>query len=61
MLLAENLSIAKPGLCPSSIAPFPVVIPHYYTELTIVHCNLTRVAEPAGYPNQLPSRSIIIY
>ena len=54
MLLVNNLSIAKPGLCPSSIAPFTIAISLTHTELTIANCNLTRIANAAGYPDQLP-------
>jgi hypothetical protein len=61
MLLADNHSIAEPGLCPSSIAPFSIAILLNNIELTTIYCNLNPVAGPAGYPYQLLPLSIPIY
>jgi hypothetical protein len=61
MLLTDIYSIAEPGLCPSSIAPFSIAILPDNTELTTIYCNLNPVAGPAGYPYQLSPLSIPIY
>ena len=65
MQLADDHSIAKPGLCPSFIAPFTIAISLHNTKLTVINCHLTRIANPATYPSllssRLPALSLTIY
>jgi hypothetical protein len=61
MNFADNHLSINPGLCPSSIVPFPFINSIFNPVLKIITANLYHVVAAAGYGSQLSTHSLHIY